>query len=64
MGEHEATHVGLAIGAAPGLDGSLREFSATAGERSRGGKHGTTADEADERTAACGGASAAYEGAR
>jgi hypothetical protein len=52
MGEHEATHIDLAIGTAPGLDCNLREFSATAGERSRGGKNGTTAHEADERTAA------------
>ena len=64
MREHEAPRVGLALGAAPGLDGSLGQFAAAAGERSRGGKHGTTANEADERTAACGGASAAFEGLR
>jgi hypothetical protein len=51
MGEHETPQICLAIGAEPGLDGSLREFRATAGERSRGSEHGTTANEADERTA-------------
>jgi hypothetical protein len=55
MGEHEAPHVGFAIRAAPGSDGSFWEFITAAGQRSGGREYCTAAHKTYEGTAAGGG---------
>jgi hypothetical protein len=52
MGEHEAPHVGFAIRAAPGSDGSFWEFITAAGQRSGGREYCTAAHKTYEGTAA------------